>query len=71
MKNKTDSLKALANLVLVNTILLCSQASASGLDANEFPSVCPAVLGKSCAPNALGKVNLTTQGNSDVAKHQA
>jgi hypothetical protein len=66
MKNQTNSFKAIASLMLVSSVYLCSEASAQSLDTIRFPLVRPAVLGGACAPNATGKVRVTTLGNVEV-----
>jgi len=65
MKNQTNSFKAIASLVLVNSILLCSQANATNLENNTFPLVHSATL-DTCAPHAQGKVKVTPLGNVEV-----
>ena len=66
MKHNRQSFKTFAGLAMANAILLCSQANAVDLDSIRFPLVRPAVLGKTCAPNARGKVNVTTQGEVEI-----
>jgi hypothetical protein len=65
MKNQ-HSFKVMAGLALVNSLLLCTQASANDLESNRFPLVRPAVLAQTCALNAKGKVKVTTLGNVEV-----
>jgi hypothetical protein len=67
MKNHTHTtLKAVASLALVSSVMLGPQASAHGQSANRFPLVRPAVLGDTCAPYAWGKVKVTTLGSVEV-----
>ncbi|MFZ2170311.1 MAG: hypothetical protein WAW61_11815 [Methylococcaceae bacterium] len=66
MKNQTNSLKTIAALALVNSMLLCSQASADDEDSIRFPLVRPAVLGDECLPQAQGTVNISKQGNVEI-----
>lgn len=66
MKIQTTSFKTIATLALVNSMFLCAQANANDDEYIKFPLVRPAVLGKSCAPYAKGKVKVTTLGNVEV-----
>ncbi len=66
MKNHTNSFKTIAALALVNSIFLCSQASANDEQSIKFPLVRPATLAKSCAPYAQGQVKVTTLGSVEV-----
>ncbi len=63
---KQYSFKVIAGLALVNSMLLCTQASATDLESIRFPLVRPAVLGQTCALEAKGKVKVTTLGNVEV-----
>jgi hypothetical protein len=66
MKNQINSFKTVASLALVSSMFICSQASAHNSENKPFPLVRPAVLGQSCAPQAKGKVRITTLGNVEV-----
>ena len=66
MKNQTNSLKTIAALALVNSMLLCSQASADDEDSIRFPLVRPAVLSNECLPQAQGTVNISKLGNVEI-----
>ncbi len=66
MKNQTTSFKGIALLTFVGSLSICAQASARGGEAIKFPLVRPAVLGETCAPNAIGKVKVTALGNVEV-----
>lgn len=66
MKNQTNSFKTIAALALVNSMLLCSQASANDEEKIRFPLVRPAVLGDECLPHAQGKVKISTLGNVEI-----
>ena len=64
MKAKNPAVNTKASLAIASLMLLCSQAYA--LDSIRFPLVRPAVLGATCAPEARGKVKVTTLGEVEV-----
>lgn len=64
MKAKRPLFNTNANLAIACLMVFCSQAYAS--DTNRFPLVRPAVLGPTCAPEARGKVKVTTLGEFEV-----
>ena len=64
MKAKNPAFTTKSSLVIASLMLFCSQAYA--LDAIRFPLVRPAVLGATCAPEARGKVKVTTLGEVEV-----
>lgn len=64
MNTKKPASFAKANLAIAGLILFCSQAYA--LDTFRFPLVRPAILGQTCAPEARGKVKVTTLGEVEV-----